>query len=254
MINTGWLAWQNHASLMMQNLTVTVSKQDWLWKSYSFRWALWPSCDGGWHFILCFQIPTVANTAVSGPVQFLVTCFVWFGGRVLVRSTSDCESVLFWFWILFTERDLSWKCSIKISHLLMWVSTITRWPTLGCKARLIWRRGSSQGRFSVQFLGFFLLQTPPSPQQFWGVPGLLLLGSTASMAAQVQGQGFKSSACSTPLLVSPKYIPGLPRWVCSGTSPWTTDNWFFQMHSMAGYVTGSFRIPLTGNIKSKSVC
>lgn len=186
----------------------------------------------------------------------LVLFGLW-GGGVKYWAPVTMNQFLFWFWILFTERDLSWKCSIKISHLLMWVSTITRWPWCWeCKARLIWRRGSSQGRFSVQFLGFFLPQTPPgrssgvSLGSCWAVPLLpwLLLQKSSP------GPGFPKLCLFHTTAGQPKVHPSPAMLSVLRNSTVNNTQLLFQMHSTAGYVTGSFRIPLIGNIKSKSVC
>lgn len=97
--------------------------------------------------------------------------------------------------------------------------------------------------------------TPVPAAQLWGVPGLLLVCSTASMAlaAQVQSRARVSAALPVPHHCSSAQSPSQP---CHAecAQELHREQQVFQTHSMAGCVTGSFRIPLIGNIKSKSVC
>lgn len=177
-------------------------------------------------------------------------------GGVLVLSTSDYESVLFWFWMLFTEGDLSWKCSIKISHLLMWVSTIPRWP--GCwGGKHVWYGGGAAVREGSQcsFWGSSSRRRPRPHSAALGRPWAPALGSTASMAlaAEFQSRARVSQAVPVPHHCwSAQSTPQPCHAECA--QELHRQQLVFQMHSMAGYVTGSFRIPLIGNIKSKSVC
>lgn len=72
------LAWQDCASLMMRNSTVSEAKQDWCEENCSSAFRTRPVGDGGQHWILCFQIPTFANIAIIGLVESLVAFFGWF--------------------------------------------------------------------------------------------------------------------------------------------------------------------------------
>lgn len=113
-------------------------------------------------------------------------------------------------------------------------------------ARLIWRRGSSQGRLSVQFLGFFLPRTPPSPQRSsglsWAPAGQFHCFHGSCCRRPVQGQGFQSSAGQPREHPSPARLRSVLR-----SSTVTAQPAFHR-------VTGSFRTPRVGNVKSKSVC
>lgn len=89
------------------------------------------------------------------------------------------------------------------------------------------------------------------------VPGLLLVPSTASMAlaAEVQARARVSKALPVPQRCWSAPSPSQPcRAGCAQELHRERQAVDFQMHSMAGCVTGSFRVPLMGNRKSKSVC
>lgn len=71
---------------------------------------------------------------------------------------------------------------------------------LGCEAHLIWRWGRSGKVLSAVFGVLPPADSPVPTAQLWGVPGLLLVGSTASMAlaAEVQSRARVSKALPVP--------------------------------------------------------
>lgn len=129
---------------------------------------------------------------------------------------------------------------------------------LGVQSTSDMEEGQQSGKVLSAVLGFFLPQTPPAPQRSsgvslgscWSVPLLpwLLLQKSSP------GPGFPKLRLFHAAAGQPKVHPSPVTPSVLRNSTVNSTQLVFQMHSMAGYVTGSFRIPLIGNIKSKSVC